>query len=234
MKNKHKIVSLVAGAIALGSVVTPALAQTQAPSSVVGNTKTGASTGKEKMFTRGEMVARASKGVSGTVVSVSGNTITLTDRKNTMYTVDTTNAKFSGGLDETFSIANILPGDKIRINGTVTGTTVAATSVMDASYMARTVFSGKVTAVSGMTITMMKNKNVTLTVDTSSATFKKGFGKNAKTIAASDIAVGDRLTVVGTISGENVTAASVEDAGSSTSRASMFTGKKGLGAGVKK
>ena len=232
MKNKHKIVSLVAGAIALGSVVTPALAQTQAPSSVVGNTKTGPSAGK--MFTRGEMVARASRGVNGTVVSVSGNSITLTDRKDTTYTVDTTNAKFSGGLDETFSIANILPGDKIRVNGTINGTTVTGTAVMDASYMARTVFSGKVTAINGTTVTLMKNKSVTLTVDASSATFKKGFGKNAKTIAASDIAVGDRLTVVGTISGETVKATAVDDAGSSISSTSIFTGKKGLGVSVKK
>ena len=213
MKNKHKnkIVSLVAGAIAFGTVVTPAIAQTQAPSSVVGNTKQSARAGK--MFTRGEMVARASKGVNGTVVSVSGNTITLTDRKNKTYTVDTTNAKFTGGLDETFTIGNILSGDKIRVNGTVSGQSVTATSVMDASYMARTVFSGKVTAVNGNTVTLMQNKNGSLTVNAGSATFKKGFGKNAKTIAVGDIAVGDRLTVVGTISGSVVNATSGEDMG---------------------
>ena len=227
-KNKHKIVSFVAGAMAVGAVMAPSFAFAQTSTST-DQAKTRQSS-YAKLFTKQEMTTRANaKGVTGTVVSVSGATITLTDKKGTTYTVDTTNAKFAGeGLINSFSLANIVPNDKISVRGTISGTTIVATSVSDTSYIARTVFSGKVTAVSGSTITLVKNKNVTYTVDVGSATLTKGFGKNAKTISATDVVVGDRLTVNGTLSGTTISANSIDDMGTPVVRqsASLKTAQK--------
>ena len=224
MKKKHKIVSFVAGAMAVGSVIAPSFAFAQ---SATGTTQTEQSQtqtqpqsrGGGKMhgiFTKGEMVARAGRGVSGTVTAISGKIITMTDKKNVTYTVDVTNAKFGGegmGMNNPLTLANILVGDRITVRGTTTGTNIVALDVSDKSYFDRTVFSGKVTAVSGSTITLVKNKTTTYTVDVGSATLTKGFGKNAKAIVATDVVVGDRLTVVGTLSGSNVHATSGQDMG---------------------
>ena len=204
---------MVAGALAIGSVIAPSFAFAQA---------TGASTEQSsaltdshgKTFTKKDMLSRASRGISGTVTSISGAVITVTAKKNVTYTIDTTSAKFVGGMmGDSLTLSNILTGDRINARGALTGTNLAATSISDMSYIARTVFSGKVTAVSGSTITLVKNKNVTYTVSVGSATLKKGFGKNAKTISASSVAVGDRLTVVGSLTGTDVTATSGTDAG---------------------
>ena len=176
------------------------------------------------MFKRTEMVARAGKGVTGTVVSVSGSTITLTDKKDVTYTIDVSGAKFQGGMmGNALVLADILSGDKIQVRGTISGTNVTATVVSDKSYMDRTVFSGKVTAIDGSTITLTKNKNTVLTVNVGSATLTKGFGKSAKTIAASDVVVGDKLTVIGTLSGTTVTATAGEDMANHSMVAEAFT-----------
>ena len=194
MKNKHKIASLVAGVIAVGSVVTPALALAQtASSSIVQSTPSA--NAHAKLFTKKEMASRA-KSINGTVVSVSGSTITLADKKNTTYTIDTTNAKLTGeGIPNTLVLSDILINDKISVRGSVNGTNISAISISDKSLVERTVFSGKVTAISGTSITLTKNKK-TYTVDANSAILTKGFGKNAKIVSLSNVAVGDRLTAV--------------------------------------
>ena len=212
MKNKHKIVSFVAGAMAVGAVIAPSFAFAQTGSSTEQQTKNKPSS-YSKLFTKQGMASQA-KSINGIVTSISGSTITLTDKKNNVYTVDASNAKFGGeGIRNTLTIASILPNDKISVRGTVNGTTITASMISDISYVARTVFSGKVTAISGSTITLVKNKNVTYTVNAGSATLTKGFGKNAKTILASDVVVGDRLTVNGTLSGTTISANSIEDMG---------------------
>ena len=209
MKNKHKIVSFVAGAMAVGAVIAPSFAFAQTDTSS-NQAKTGTSS-HSNLFTKKAMVSGA-KNINGTVVSVTGSIITITDKKNTTYTVDATNAKYmAGGAGDFLTLSSILPSDKISVRGTITGTNVVATSISDSSFVARTVFSGKVTAVTGSTITLVKNKTVTYTVNVGSATLTKGFGKNAKTILASDVVVGDRLTVIGSLSGTTVTASSIND-----------------------
>ncbi len=201
---------MVAGAMALGAVIAPSFAFAQTSTSTP-ESQAGMSV-HSKTFTRKEMVARAGRGVSGTVVSVNGSSIVITDRKNTTYTVDATNAKFGGmGVENSLTLAGILVGDKINARGTISGTTVSALSISDMSYVARTVFSGKVTAINGTSITLSQKNNTSLTVNVGSATVTKGFGKNAKTIAIGDIVVGDRLTAIGTLSGTTVTATKAED-----------------------
>jgi hypothetical protein len=77
-------------------------------------------------------------GVFGTVSSVSGNTLTVTQsmRPNastttpTVYTVDATNAKvMKNGTSSTVSA--IASGDTVMVQGTVTGTNVVATTIRD-------------------------------------------------------------------------------------------------------
>ena len=204
--------SIVAGVIAVGTVVTPAfvLAQTTGASIVQPNTGTNAN---GKLFTKKSMHSRA-KGIQGTVVSISGSIISLTNKKNVTYTVDATNAKFGGeGIRNSFTLANLLVNDKISVRGTINGTNITATSITDKSLFGRTVFSGKVTAVTGSTITLVNHKTLTYTVNVGSATLTKGFGKNAKTILFSDVVVGDRLTVIGSLSGSTVDASFIKDRG---------------------
>ncbi len=78
----------------------------------------------------------------GTVVSVSGSTITMTDaRTGSTYTVNTSGAKLTkstttaAGQVHTaptaITVADILPGDTLAVHGTASGTTITATSVRD-------------------------------------------------------------------------------------------------------
>lgn len=62
-------------------------------------------------------------GFSGVVGTVTGTSFTLTVN-GVQYTVDATNAKFDGG-----SLATLAAGAKVQVEGTVSGTTITATSV---------------------------------------------------------------------------------------------------------
>ena len=82
----------------------------------------------------------AKRGVMGTVAGISGNTITVTGRNGKTYTVDATNAQVSqvsaatAGVKRTVnasSVSAIKTGDNILVAGTVSGTNVTATKIMD-------------------------------------------------------------------------------------------------------
>jgi len=71
-------------------------------------------------------------GIMGVVSSVSGNTLSVTDKNNTVYTVNASNAKImKGAPQKTATIADIVNGDTVMIRGTVTGTTVNADTIYD-------------------------------------------------------------------------------------------------------
>jgi hypothetical protein len=161
----------------------------------------------------------------GTVTAVSGNTITLTDKKSgTTYTVDATNAavnKFTPGTNgakgtqSTITVAQIAVGDNITVQGTVSGTNITATKIEDGMMMG---FGGRghggpgmgqmgtVTAVNGNTITLTGKNGTSYTVDASNATVEK-----ISTVSVSNIQTGDTLMVQGTTSGTNVTAKNIVD-----------------------
>ena len=78
-------------------------------------------------------------GISGTVASVSGTTLSVTGRQGmgsttatatTTFTVDASNATVRKN-NATSTLSNVLVGDKVFVEGTVTGNTVVATSVLD-------------------------------------------------------------------------------------------------------
>lgn len=69
------------------------------------------------------------RGTAGTVTAVSGNTITITGDNGTSYTVDASGATVSKMM--TIGVADIKVGDRIGAEGTLSGTNVAATRIMD-------------------------------------------------------------------------------------------------------
>lgn len=143
------------------------------------------------------------------------------------YTVNASNATVSKN-NATGSVSSIAVGDHIFVAGTVSGTTVTATKITDGPLTQRVgdmmknnpnimadfkgngqpVVGGKVTAVSGNTITISNSSNVSYTIDASSAKILKG--KTTSTVSA--ISVGDEVLAQGTINGSAVTATTVVDA----------------------
>ena len=165
-------------------------------------------------------------GVFGTVASVSGNTLTVTSKMGpggtagTTYTVDATNATVTKN-GASSSVSNVSTGDTVMVQGTVSGTSVTATSIRDGLPQGQKpqtpviqgngqpVIGGNVTAINGSTLTVTNKSNVTYTVDATSATVEKG---NAVS-SISNVAVGDNVVVQGTVNGNAVTASSVIDSG---------------------
>jgi len=82
--------------------------------------------------------------VAGTVSSISGSTITITNKSNVNYTIDATNAKIVQGSN-TVAISNIATGDNVVIQGTVNGNNIIASSVIDQPKLASTNTSGTAT-----------------------------------------------------------------------------------------
>jgi len=172
--------------------------------------------------------SHAGHGVMGTVASVSGTTITVTGKNGTTYTVDASNATFlkttppvagsTPTAPTTITIAGIAVGDTVRVQGTVSGTSVTATKVIDGIGGGRGGFGGKghggmghgvtgtVSAVSGDTITITNSKGTSYTIDATNAT-----ASEVVSLPISSIKVGNTLGVQGTVSGTTVTATHIMD-----------------------
>jgi hypothetical protein len=192
--------------------------------------------------------AVAAPGVYGTVSAVNGNTLTVdakmkpneTSTAATAYTVDASNAKiYKGSATSTVSVSSIAVGDTVMVQGTVSGSNVAATVIRDGAgeMMGRPGISGEkglgkgtsstiksappiqgngepvvggaITAISGTTLTITNTSNVAYTINAASATFIK----NGTSTTISGVAVGDNVIVQGTVNGTAVTASSVIDQG---------------------
>lgn len=68
--------------------------------------------------------------IAGTISAISGNSLTITNKSNVTYTVDATNAKIVQGQN-TITISGLTVGDSVVVQGTVNGTSVTASSVID-------------------------------------------------------------------------------------------------------
>ncbi len=68
--------------------------------------------------------------VAGTVSAISGSTLTITNKSNVTYTVDATNAKIVQG-QTTITVSGVTVGDSVVVQGTVNGSSVTASSVID-------------------------------------------------------------------------------------------------------
>lgn len=69
--------------------------------------------------------------VAGKVSAISGNTITISNASNVTYSIDATNSKFVVAGVATPAISNVAVGDSVVAQGTVNGTNVVATTVID-------------------------------------------------------------------------------------------------------
>ena len=179
--------------------------------------------------------------VVGTVSGIAGTTLTVdskawpraAQKTETTYTVQAAQATVTKeGLNSTLSAIAI--GDRVMVEGTLSGTTVTATMIRDgrAGHWGRMfgetpdmdiashtpaiigngqpVIGGTVTAQSGTSLTVTNKSNVTYTVDISSAKVTKTGIANA---TSTNITIGDTVIVQGTVQGTAITATTVIDSG---------------------
>ncbi len=68
---------------------------------------------------------------------------------------------------------------------------------------------GKISAINGSILTVAGINNTTYTVDATNAKITEGPGAKTQTLTAADLTVGETISVVGAVSGTNVTASSI-------------------------
>ncbi|MES2223816.1 MAG: hypothetical protein V4469_02690 [Patescibacteria group bacterium] len=90
----------------------------------------------KKGVLKGKRLGKKFEGVIGTVTSISGNTVTLTAKDNIVYIVDASGAGVKKGKEDS-NVSQIKSGDKLFVKGTVSGTEVLATDIMDGSFGGR-------------------------------------------------------------------------------------------------
>jgi hypothetical protein len=157
--------------------------------------------------------------VMGTVASINGTAIVLTGKNGISYTVDASKATLTKAKKSPITITDIKAGDTLRVFGVVSGTNVVATKIIAGAFVranhpvgAKDIktpgMSGKVTAISGTTITLTTKNSKVYTVDATNAVIIKS---PKTTIKVSDIVVGDSLRVTGAITGNNVVATKIYD-----------------------
>ncbi len=66
----------------------------------------------------------------GTISSINGSSVTITNKSNVSYTVDATNARIVKG-NTTIAVSSLSPGDTVIVQGAVNGSAVTATSIID-------------------------------------------------------------------------------------------------------
>jgi hypothetical protein len=72
--------------------------------------------------------------VGGTVASVSGSSLTITNASNVTYSIDASGAIISK-KNATSTVSDINVGDRVMVQGSVSGTTITASSIIDRGVM---------------------------------------------------------------------------------------------------
>lgn len=266
MKEKYVPLGVATGLVASMLIALPVFAQVNVGVGV----QNGATGGVEMRGPfHGGPRGTMPPGVFGTVTAVSGDTLTVTamarpfmngtstsSATTTVYTVDAANATvYKGSATTTVSVSAIAVGDKVMVQGTVSGTDVTATTIRDglmgpgagpgmwsgkggpgrsSTSTPKTpiiqgngepVVGGTIAAVSGDTVTVTNASDVTYTVDVTNATIVK----NGTTTTVSGLVTGDTVVVQGTVNGTSITASSVLDQGAKPAVASSTTAKGSFG-----
>ncbi len=127
MNRTQKVLAIPLAAAALlvggGTVAYTGLASAQTP------TATTQTTGTPPAGMHGKWGMHRGPGAMGTVAAVSGNSITLTGKDGTTYTVDASAAQID--KISTVSVSDIKVGDTLGVEGTVSGNSVTAKHIMD-------------------------------------------------------------------------------------------------------
>ncbi len=177
----------------------------------------GAGSGKAML---GQMGKRGPH-VHGDVTAVNGTMITVADeRSGTTFSVDASSAIFKkmseGAAPTTVTIAEIAVGDEISARGTISGTTLTATHVMEGESMGMGRGMGKgqgrhgdgvmgtVSSVNGSVITLQGRDGQTYTVNAGNTSVQKMVAGSL-----TDVQVGDMIGVHGTKDGTTVTATEI-------------------------
>jgi|GEM_PF-3838013 len=196
-----------------------------------------------KLSASGSLIARflGSPAVSGTVQSINGNSLTVKTSNGSLSTVDASNAMLITVKPVGTALVNtgIMVGDNVNVFGTVSGTNVTATRIIDGNLPTGLFnkpavngsmkINGTVSAVNGNSLSLNGSNGTTFTVDLSNAQIFSVSNNSKTTIQASGIKTGDTLTVLGTVSGSNVTAKTVIDGALNTGMLNM--GIHGIGHG---
>ena len=94
--------------------------------------------GKEKMASSTPTIVGNGQPIVGGIISaISSSTITITNKSNVVYTVNTSNAKIVQGKN-TILLSNLSVGDSVIVQGTVNGTEITASSIIDQNKPAKT------------------------------------------------------------------------------------------------
>ena len=94
--------------------------------------------GKEKMASSTPIIVGNGQPIVGGIISaISSSTITITNKSNVVYTVNTSNAKIVQGKN-TILLSNLAVGDSVIVQGTVNGTGITASSIIDQNKLAKT------------------------------------------------------------------------------------------------
>lgn len=171
-------------------------------------------------------------GIHGTVTSITGTDITLTEESRDSSTTTTFSVDASGAVvmkdGASSTLSAIAVGDKIGVQGTVSGTSVTATTIEDGrpngaggkgpggdrggkggpGGAGGPHVEGYVSAINGNTITL------TETIDASGATITK----DGVSSTLSNIAVGDKIMADGTANGSSLTATHIMDGKPTTTK----------------
>lgn len=238
-KLKNKKIATLGAALALAGITLGGVSYVNAqniPSTNSGSIKHfQKGIGREKPIAFGTISA-----INGTVVTLvdSNNSTTYTvDTSNakilkapTLPTTDTGTRPTTRPEATTIALTDLKVGDSIVVRGTISGTNITATELISGmpGEMGRhrghktPHVAGTVTAINGTSITVAgvnKNASVTYTVDASSAKILKapdtaptvGTRPELTTITLSDIKVGDKIKIEGTINDTSVTATEIID-----------------------
>lgn len=68
--------------------------------------------------------------IGGTIATISGTSLTMTNKGSATYSIDASSAKFLHG-SSTISISSLKVGDSIVVQGTVNGTSITASTIID-------------------------------------------------------------------------------------------------------
>ncbi len=220
--NTKKLITIATGLALVASIATviPTFAETSPVQGARGN---GFMNGKAGMANRGQGMMR--QGIFGTVTAISGNTITVNSKKGfattstaVIYTVDASKATIRKG-NATSTISSIAAGDIIFVQGPITGTNVAATSILDGIRGPNSatstpvigngepVVAGSVSTINGNSLVVSTVSGVTYSVDITNTKVMQG----PNTASSSIIKTGDRVVVQGVVNGTSVTASTVID-----------------------
>jgi hypothetical protein len=206
-------------------------------------------------------------GIGGTVIAINGTSLTVTSRgfvgrgatttpaTTTTYTVDASNAIVLKN-NATSTVSAIAVNDTVFVQGTITGTNVVATKVLDGRVPGnmlihgnnpggprmpvgsitpqfqgngQPIVGGTVSMITGNTITITNSGNTTYSVDATNAKIEK---RGVATSTISNIAVGDHLLVQGAVNGTAITATTIIDQPVMVTITASTTSKEGSSHGV--